>query len=218
MQVDIFSRDLSSYIDYTLIEPCSTIKDVEKCCNIAFKYKYRAICISPVNVYYARKYIENELKAEIPIAVVVGFPLGENLTETKVFETKKAIADGADEIDVVISISRVKNNDFNYVKNELLRIRRIARKKIVKAIIETTFLSRDEITKVVKICLRCKVDFIQTSTGYAGGGATPEVIELLYELTRGKCKIKAAGGITSKEEANDLIRKGAACIGTSRKL
>lgn len=203
-------------VDFTLINPLATPNDIRKHCNIALKHHYYSVCVSPVNVSIAKNYIRKELMKDIKVCTVIGYPLGENSTSVKILEAKQAFIDGADEIDVVISISRVKSGDLSYVKNELLRIVRISKKKIIKAIIETGYLTRDEINKVVKICIKCKVDFIQTSTGYTLTKSSPEEIAYLDNLTNGKCGIKMAGGITTCKEANDMIRAGAKRIGTSR--
>ena len=154
----------------------------------------------------------------LPIIAVVGFPLGNHTIQTKVSEAKQALADGADELDVVINIGRAKEGDYNYIKNELSRIVRIARGKIVKAIIETCYLTREEIKDISKVCERAKVDYIKTSSGYGTGGANVEDVSLIFETVRNKLKIKASGGIRSRAQAEDLIRAGASRIGTSRAL
>lgn len=211
-------KRLHSIIDYTLLKPTATYVDIEKLCNIAHKNKYFSVCINPVNVRFAKSYLDERLKSKVKVCTVVGFPLGESLTQTKVFEAKRAIADGADEIDMVMCLSRTKAGDWGYVKNDISRVVRVAKSKVVKVIIESSLLTRDEIEKATKVCLRAKVDFVKTSTGFAGGGATPEAVEIIAGITRGKCGIKASGGIATVYDAMNLVRMGATRIGTSRTL
>ena len=218
VDVELSERDLNSYIDYTLLDPRAGDRDIENLCNIAVKNKYYAVCINPTNVSHARKYIDSRMAETIKVVTVVGFPLGGNLVETKVLETKKAIADGADEIDVVINIAKAKQGDFGYIKNELSRIVRCSKGKVVKAIIETCYFNRDEIIKLCKACVKAKVDFVKTSTGYGIGGATPELVELIKQNVDGRCEVKAAGGIRNRNDAYLMLRAGARRIGTSREI
>lgn len=212
------AKDVAGCTDFSLLSPIAKISDVKKHCNIAFKHQYFSVCVNPVNVQIAKTYITKELKKDIKVCAVVGFPLGENTTNTKLFEAKNAIAEGADEIDFVISVSRCKSGDFAYVKNEITRMVRLAKKRVVKVIIETGYLNREEINKVVKICMRAKVDFIQTSTGYSMTQTTPEDVDYIARLCKGKCSVKAAGGVLTKQDAINLIRAGCTRIGTSRIL
>lgn len=216
--VELSERDLNSYIDFTLLDPRAGHKDIENICNIAVKNKYYSVCVNPINVDHARRYIDSKMADTIKVVSVVGFPLGASAIETKVLETKKAINDGADEIDVVICISKAKQGDFGYIKNELSRIVRCARGKIVKAIIEACYFDRDEIVKLCKVCVKAKVDFVKTSTGFGIGGATPELVELIHSNVEGKCRVKAAGGIRSRADAFNMLRAGARRIGTSREI
>ena len=206
-------------VEFTLLDPRAVSKDVHTLINIAVKNKYAGVCVNPVNVEEARDYIDNKLKVtNLALVSVVGFPLGASTIQTKVNEAKQALSDGADELDVVINIGKLKEGNFGYIKNELSRIVRIARGKVVKAIIETCYLTREEIKEVCKVCLKAKVDFIKTSTGYGTGGATVEDVLLIKEIVRDKCLIKASGGIRTKAQAEELIRAGATRIGTSRVL
>lgn len=218
VDVELSERDLNSYIDYTLLDPRAGDRDVENLCNIAVKNKYYAVCVNPTNVEHARKYVDSRLNDTIKVVSVIGFPLGANLVETKVLEAKKAIADGADEIDVVINIAKAKQGDFGYIKNELSRIVRCSKGRVVKAIIETCYFNRDEIVKLCKMCVKAKVDFVKTSTGYGIGGATPEVVELIKQNVDGKCEVKASGGIRTRNDAYIMLRAGARRIGTSREI
>ena len=209
---------LQNMIDFTLLDPRAVNKDIQTLVNIAIRNQYYAICVNPINVLDAKSFVLNSTRKDIKVVSVVGFPLGANTVQTKVAEAKQALSDGADELDVVINISRVKENDYGYIKNELSRIVRIARGKIVKAIIETCYLTREEIKEVCKVCLKAKVDFIKTSSGYGTGGATVDDVLLIKEVVKDKCYIKASGGIKTKAQAEELIRAGAQRIGTSRIL
>lgn len=209
---------LQDMIDFTLLDPRAVNKDIQTLVNIAIRNQYYAICVNPINVLDAKSFVLNSTRKDIKVVSVVGFPLGANTVQTKVAEAKQALSDGADELDVVINIARVKENDYGYIKNELSRIVRIARGKIVKAIIETCYLTREEIKEVCKVCLKAKVDFIKTSSGYGTGGATVDDVLLIKEIVKDKCHIKASGGIKTKAQAEELIRAGAQRIGTSRIL
>lgn len=214
----IDEKHINKVVDYTLLSPSASIKDVEKFLCTAYKNKYYAVCVNPINVDYARRYVDIKLKGALKVVTVIGFPLGENLTETKVFEIKQAIKDGADEVDVVAPISRILSGDWAYVKNELVRVSRASRKIIIKVIIETALLSKQEIIKISQLCVKTKIDYVKTSTGFADGGATPEVVEIIKGAVKNKCGIKASGGIQNKVQAVNLLRAGATRIGTSREI
>ena len=201
--------------DYTLLDPRATEKDLADLCNIAIKNKYFGVCVNGCNVEFVKRYIAQKAVDNVSVIAVVGFPLGANTLQVKLAEAKQAINDGADELDVVINIGAAKQGAWDYVKNELSRIVRVSRGRVVKAIIETCYFDKDEITKLCKVCLKAKVDYIKTSTGYGTGGATPEVITCIANATLNKCKIKASGGIRTAKQAEDLIRAGASRVGTS---
>lgn len=207
---------INQRIDLTLLDPRAVLRDVQTLINVAVKNNYRAICVNPDKVAEARDYMENKLKIILPIVSVVGFPLGSHTIQTKVTEAKQAIADGADELDVVINIGRAKEEDYAYVKQELSRIVRIAKGKIVKAIIESCYLNREQIKNVCRMCVKAKVDYIMTSTGYGTGGATVEDVQLIKETVQNRCQIKASGGVRNRPFAEELVRAGATLIGTSR--
>lgn len=210
-------KTIPEMVEFTLLDPRAVQKDVHTLINIAVKNKYCAVCVNPANVAEAREYIDNKIRvSSLTLVSVVGFPLGASTISTKVAEAKEALSDGADELDVVINIGKLKDGDLGYIKSELSRIVRISRGKIVKAIIETCYLTKDEIKAVCKVCEKAKVDFIKTSTGYGTGGATVDDIVLIKEIVKNKCGIKASGGIKSRAQAEDLIRAGATRIGTSR--
>ena len=205
-------------VDFTLLDPRAISKDIHTLINVAIKNKYYGVCVNPVNVKLASEYIKKTLNAELNIISVVGFPLGANTIKIKCLEAKQAVKDGADEIDFVINIAKIKEGDIIYLKQEISKIIRAAKGRIVKAIIETCYLTREEIKQVCKICEKAKVDFIKTSTGYGTAGANAEDVSYIRECVRGRVGIKASGGIKTREQAEELIRAGATRIGSSRTI
>lgn len=207
--------DVNFKIDFTLLDPRATFFDLEKLCDIAFKNGYYSVCVNPCNVSYVRGYIADNFDNTLRVCSVVGFPLGSNSTEIKCEEIKNAISDGADEIDAVINIGRVKSGDFEYVKNEITKLRKVAKKRVLKIIIEACYLDENEIVKLCGICAKLKVDFVKTSTGFGNGGANEKDVLLIYKTLNGKCKIKASGGIRERKQAINFINMGVDRIGTS---
>lgn len=207
--------NLNSIIDLTLLDPRATIVDIEKLCDIAYKNQYYSICINPCNVSFAKGYILKNFDGLLKIVSVVGFPLGANSMAVKVQEAKQSILEGADEIDVVINIGRAKCMDYDYVKEELRLIKKIAKKHIVKAIIDTCYFDENEIIKLSKVCVSSGIDFIMTSTGFGTSGANEDTINILLNETKGKCLIKASGGISSRAQAVHYVNMGVKRIGTS---
>lgn len=205
-------------IDFTLVNPCATQKDIADCCNIAIKNRYYAVCVNSHNVQFASKFLLTKAVEGIKVVSTIGFPLGATSKQLKIAEAKAAIADGADELDVVINIGAAKDGDYDYIKDELSRIVRISKGKVVKAIIETCYFDKTEIEKLCKVCVKAKVDFIKTSTGFGTGGATPEIVSCIANAVNGKCKIKASGGVRTKKQVEELIRAGASRIGTSTEI
>lgn len=207
--------ELESKVDFTLLDSRATENDLEKLCDIAYKHSYYSVCVNPCNVSYVRGYIDKHFNGEIKVVSVVGFPLGANSTEIKVQEAKEVFDKGADEIDFVVNIGMIKQGKFDYLKNEFKKIRKTAKKKIVKAIIETCYLDKNEIVKISKLCAVTKIDYVKTSTGFGTGGATLDDIKLIFDSVKGCCKVKASGGIRSRESAIDFVNAGASRIGTS---
>lgn len=211
-------KHINKIVDYTCISPVATKKELERAMCVAYKNRYHGIVVNPINVEYVKSYVEYKLKSALNIVSVVGFPLGETPTEVKVYEIKKAVSDGADELDVMIAVSRIKMGDWAYIKNEVSRIMRASKRCVVKIIIETASLNRAEVNKVCSICAKYKVNFVQTSSGFANGGATIDDIELMRAAVGERCEIKASGGIENRNQAILLLRAGAARIGTSREI
>lgn len=207
--------DIDSKIDFTLLDPRATESDLEKLCDIAYKHSYYSVCVNPCNVSYVKGYIDKNFDGCVKVVSVVGFPLGANSIESKVFEVKELIRKGVDEIDFVVNIGKVKQAKFDYLKNELKQVRRACRGKCLKAIIETCYLDKNEIVKLSKLCAQTKIDFVKTSTGFGTSGAKIEDVKLIYETVKGCCGVKASGGISSRELVVELLNVGAGRIGTS---
>ena len=216
MQEKIF--DLNNCIDFTLLDPRATIFDLEKLCNIAYKNKYYSVCVNPTSVSFVKGYILKNLSNELKVCCVVGFPLGANVTDIKCAEAKQAIVDGADEIDFVINISKLKENNLGYLKNELSKMRKVTKNHIIKCIIETAYLTEIEIVRICKLCVKYKIDYVKTSTGFATSGAKIKDVKIMLNAVDGKCLVKASGGIKTRESAIEFLNMGANRIGTSRVL
>lgn len=206
---------LESKIDFTLLDARATESDLEKLCDIAYKHSYYSVCVNPCNVSFVKGYITKNLNGSVKVVSVVGFPLGASTTNTKLAEVKELLNNDVDEIDFVVNIGKVKQGKFDYVKNEMKKIRALAKKKTVKAIIEMCYLDKNEIVKLSKICMQTKMDFVKTSTGFGTAGAKLDDVKLIYDTVKGNCKVKASGGIRTREQAIDFINAGVERIGTS---
>jgi deoxyribose-phosphate aldolase len=205
--------DLSRFIEHTNLSPTLTIKDIDKLVVEAKQFNFLGICVPPFWVKRAKREIGSE---NIMLVTVVGFPLGYNMTETKLDEMKHAIDNGADELDVVWNISSFKTG-IPWTKIEIAKCCKMAHdyQKIAKVIIETAYLNDEEIITATKICCDAGVDFVKTSTGYAPAGATVEQIKLIKSSISPGVGIKASGGIKTKAQAIEMIEAGASRIGTS---
>ncbi len=205
--------NLAAYIEHTNLSPVLTIGDIDKLVSDALQHNLLGVCVPPFWVERAKREIGN---ANIVLVTVAGFPLGYTMTETKLDEIKRAIDNGADEIDVVWNISAFKTG-LPWTKIELAKCSKLAHDhhKLLKVIIETAYLSADEITKACKLCADSGTDFVKTSTGFAPAGATVEHIQLMRSVLPPTVRIKASGGIKTCEQAIALIEAGADRIGTS---
>lgn len=201
-----------SMVDHTLLLQTSTWEEIRALCDDAIHYGTASVCIPPCFVQQAKEYVGNQMK----ICTVIGFPNGNHTTATKVFETIDAINNGADEIDMVINVGMLKAKNYDYVLNEIREIKDACGDKILKVIIETCLLTDEEKIKMCEIVTESGADFIKTSTGFSTGGATFDDIALFTEHVGEKVKIKAAGGISSMEDAEKFIALGASRLGTSR--
>ena len=208
-------EEILSKCDHTLLAQGATKDEIKCICDDGINYKTASICIPPSYVEFANKYIKAQ-GANLKICTVIGFPNGNCTTETKIFEASDAINKGADEIDMVINTGRLKDKDYEYVLHEIKQLRNVCENKILKVIIETCFLTDDEKIKMCEIVTDAKADFIKTSTGFGTGGATFEDVALFAKHIGPNIKIKAAGGISSLEDAEKFIELGASRLGTSR--
>ena len=210
--------DISKYIEHTLLKQDATKDGLEKLFEEAIQNNFLGVCVNPCFVKDAKKFLKN---SNVKIVTVIGFPLGANTPEVKAFETKKAIEDGADEIDMVINVSKLKDKDYNYVKNDIESVRHACPNNILKVILETDLLTKEEIKKACEICIDAKADLVKTSTGFVknGVGAKVEDVELMYQtVSPFGLKVKASGGIRDSEKALALIKAGATRLGTSSGL
>lgn len=205
--------ELNQYIDHTILKPDTTNEEIEKICFEAKEYKFKSVCI---NGSYARKVTELLQGSNVKTCVVVGFPLGAMDGEVKAYEAEKAISDGASEIDMVINIGELKNGNYQYVLEDIQKVTKAAEDSaIVKVIIETCLLTKEEKIKACELAIKAGAEFVKTSTGFSTGGATIEDVELMKKTVGNKIEIKASGGVRTKEEALKMIEAGATRIGTS---
>lgn len=209
---EISVKEILSKTDHTLLSQTASWEDIKAICDDGIKYGTASVCIPPSFVKKAAKYAEGRVK----ICTVIGFPNGYNTTAVKVFETEDAVANGADEIDMVINVGMVKEKKYGEVLCEINAVKKACKGKLLKVIIETCLLTEEEKIMMSKIVSMSRADYIKTSTGFSAGGATREDVELFAKYTSNDTKIKAAGGIASLDDAHDFIRLGADRLGTSR--
>nr|WP_297068273.1 deoxyribose-phosphate aldolase [Thermococcus sp.] len=209
--------DVARYIDHTNLKPYAMREDIIRLCDEAVQYGFYAVCVNPYRVKLAKDYLR-ERGAGVKVASVIGFPLGATPTEVKVFEARKALEDGADELDMVINIGALKDGDYEYVKREIAEVVKVAheRNAKVKVIIETCYLTEEEKVKVCELAKEAGADFVKTSTGFGSGGATVEDVRLMRKTVGPGMGVKAAGGIRTYEQAVAMIEAGATRIGASR--
>lgn len=205
-------KEILSKIDHTLLSQNATWEDIKQICDDGIKYETASVCIPASFVKQAKEYVGEKLA----ICTVIGFPNGYSTTATKVFETADAVKNGADEIDMVINVGWLKDKKHNEILNEINEIKDACNGKTLKVIIETCLLTDDEKIKMCEIVSNSNADYIKTSTGFSTGGATKADIALFAKYTTNGKKIKAAGGISSIEDAEDFINLGASRLGTSR--
>ncbi len=205
-------KDILSRVDHTLLSQSATWEDIQAICDDALKYKTASVCIPPAFVGKAAKY----LCGRISVCTVIGFPNGYSTTATKCFEAANALQNGADEIDMVINIGMLREKKYDDVLAEIRAVKEVCGDKILKVIIETCLLTDEEKIKMCRIVTESGADYIKTSTGFSSGGATFEDIKLFADNVGKDVKIKAAGGISSFEDAEKFILLGADRLGTSR--
>lgn len=205
-------NEILSKVDHTLLSVSATFDEIKAICDDGIKYKTASVCIPASFVKRAKEYVEGKVK----ICTVIGFPNGYSTTESKCFETADAVKNGADEIDMVINIGDLKNREYDKLLFEISEVKKACGDKVLKVIIETCLLTDEEKIKMCEIVSKSGADFIKTSTGFAGGGATFDDIKLFKKYCQPYLKIKAAGGISSIEDAEKFVSLGADRLGTSR--
>ena len=208
-------QNIEKHIEHTLLKQNATKQELEKLFEEAKKYRFKGVCVNPCNVKFAKELLKD---TEVNIVTVIGFPLGANVSEVKAFETKLAIQDGADEIDMVINVSALKNRDYDLVKEDIKKVKAACGTHPLKVILETDLLEKDEIKKACELCVEAKADFVKTSTGFVknGVGAKVEDVELMYKtVSPYGLKVKASGGIRDREKALQMLNAGAERLGTS---
>jgi deoxyribose-phosphate aldolase len=203
--------EILAHVDHTALKAVTTAADIDKLCGEALKYKTASVCIPPTYIEYARA----KFGAALPIATVVGFPLGYNCTALKAVEAAAAVKDGADEVDMVINIGAVKNANFSDVQAEIAILKQTIGNKILKVIVETCYLSNEEKIQLCKCVTDAGADYIKTSTGFGSAGATLDDVLLFKAHIGAKVKIKAAGGIKTREEMVAFLEAGCERLGTS---
>ena len=204
--------DILRKVDHTLLRQTATWDQIRSLCDDAIRYQTASVCIPPCYVRQAREYVKDQMR----ICTVIGFPNGNTTTAVKAFETKEALDGGADEIDMVINIGALKEGDDSYVQNEIRTLKEICGSHILKVIIETCLLTEEEKIRMCEIVTRAGAEFIKTSTGFSTAGATFDDVALMKAHVGANVKIKAAGGISSFDDAEKFIELGASRLGTSR--
>lgn len=203
---------IASYIDHTLLKPEATKEQVMKLCVEAREYKFASVCINPAFVELASSMLKD---TEVKVCTVVGFPLGANTTALKVEETKQAIREGAEEIDMVINIGALKAGDAKLVEDEIRAVVEAAKGQLVKVIIETCLLTREEKILACQLSEKAGAHYVKTSTGFSTGGATAEDVALMREVVGDRLGVKASGGVRDLITAQNMIEAGASRIGSS---
>ena len=199
-------------IDHTVLKADTPLETVKRICDEAMEYGFASVCINPCHVAYCADYLKD---SDVNVCTVIGFPLGANTSAVKAFETKDAIANGADEIDMVMNIGALKDKNYDLVRDDVKAVVEAANGTLVKVILETCLLTEDEIKKACELCVEAKADYVKTSNGFSTRGATIEDVRIMKEAVHGKAKVKAAGGVRTPEDMVKIVAAGADRIGTS---
>lgn len=199
-------------IDHTVLKADTPLETVKRICDEAMEYGFASVCINPCHVACCADYLKD---SDVNVCTVIGFPLGANTSAVKAFETKDAIANGADEIDMVMNIGALKDKNYDLVRDDVKAVVEAANGTLVKVILETCLLTEDEIKKACELCVEAKADYVKTSTGFSTRGATIEDVRIMKEAVHGKAKVKAAGGVRTPEDMVKIVAAGADRIGTS---
>ncbi|NCA96839.1 MAG: deoxyribose-phosphate aldolase [Bacteroidia bacterium] len=204
--------EYNKLIDHTLLKPDASLVAVAQLCDEAMQHEFMSVCINPCFVPVAKKLLAG---SDVKVCTVIGFPLGATLPEVKVFETKRCVELGADEIDMVINVSMAKAHDYEYIANEINMIKIACQGRLLKVILETCLLTNEEIVQCCRAAVKAGADFVKTSTGFSTGGATAEHVKIMRDTVGPNIGVKASGGVRSKEDADKMIAAGASRIGTS---
>mgnify|MGYP000987640810 CR=1 FL=1 len=204
--------NLAKYIDYTLLKATATPADIEKLCQEARQYGFFSVCVNSSYVPLAAQLLKG---TDVKVCTVVGFPLGAMSTQGKLYETSTTLAEGADEIDMVINVGALKDRDYSVVLEDIKAVKEACEDKTLKVIIETCLLTDEEIVKVSELCVKAGAEFVKTSTGFSTSGANEHVVALMKKTVGDKAKVKASGGIRDKATALKMIELGADRLGVS---
>lgn len=199
-------------IDHTLLKPDATKEEIKKLCQEAAQYDFASVCVNPGWVSYCKEQLKG---TRVNVCTVIGFPLGATSTQAKVLETTAALLDGCDEFDMVINIGKLKDGEYEYVGDEIAKLKKVVGNHVLKVIIETCLLSDEEKVKACQLAKKAGADFVKTSTGFSKGGATVHDVSLMRETVGPEMGVKASGGVKTKEELLDMVKAGANRIGTS---
>lgn len=205
-------KNINEYIDHTLLKRDVLTKEIDQAVSDAIKYKFKGLCIAPFWISHVQEKLH---KNNVLVVTVIGFPYGQQSARTKAFEAKQAIKDGADELDFIINASKLHEKDQDYLRKELALLRKITKNKVIKLIIETGLLNKEEKELATKLGVEAGFNFIKTSTAVNTTGATVEDVKLMKKIIDGRAKIKASGGIRTLNQAEELIKAGADRLGTS---
>lgn len=203
---------LNRYIDHTVLKATTTKTDIKNLCNEAKEFNFFSVCVNGCYVKLAKIELSG---SEVQIAAVIGFPLGAMSSEAKVLEAENCISNGANEIDMVMNVGYMKSEMFKEIENEIKAVKTAIGSNVLKVILETCYLTKDEIREACRLSVNAGADFVKTSTGFGTGGATFEDIEIMKSIVDGKAKIKASGGIRDLETAKKYIEMGVSRLGTS---
>lgn len=203
---------MNKYIDHTLLKADATRDKIVTLCEEAKEYDFASVC---VNGYWVSTCAELLKGTDVKVCTVIGFPLGAMSSKAKAFETKDAIANGAGEVDMVLNIGEMKAGNYDAVRDDVKAVVEAADGHCVKVILENCLLTKEEIVKACELCVEAGATFVKTSTGFSTSGATPEDVKLMKDTVKGKCKVKAAGGVRCYEDMEKMIEAGADRIGTS---
>ena len=205
-------KPINKLIDHTLLKAFATEADIKKLCEEALQYDFASVCVNPANVKYAKSLL---LGSDVKVCTVIGFPLGANTIEVKAFETRDAIANGATEIDMVINIGKAKEHDYEYILEEIRNVVDSADGNLVKVIIETCYLDKEEIKEVCHMASLAGANFVKTSTGFGTGGAKAEDVSIMKASIPATMEVKASGGIKNLSDLQIMVNAGATRIGAS---